>query len=104
MSYSLTRVAERDRDQIVQERARQAGVGAALRLDDEFERIFELIGGTVSFGVKKRHWTSGEYWFVLVDHLYWVIWHDHPEQPAHRVVARILYAESEDYKRLQDLL
>jgi plasmid stabilization system protein ParE len=104
MTYSLARAADRDRDQIIRDRADKAGLHAALRLDEAFEHAFELIGGSVAYGVKKPAWTSDAYWFVLVDDLYWVIWYNDPHDRGHRVIARILHAKSEAYKHLDELL
>lgn len=104
MPYSLTHAADLDRDRIIRDRIERAGFHAALRLDDEFERDFDLIGGSVAYGVRKAAWTSEAYWFVLVDDLYWVIWHDHPQEHGRRIIARILYAKSEAYKHLDELL
>lgn len=101
MSFTPLPRAEEELRDILRARAEQAGLAAALRLDDGFQRLFDLIGATGAPGAIRRDFAPEAYRFAL-NNPYWVIWRQ-GSSADERVIVKIIDARRDIARFLSGL-
>jgi len=101
VSFELAASAQQALEQILVQRAEDAGVLAATNLHGRFQSVFELIGALGAPGEQRLQLLPPDYRFVPKDRFV-IVWRGAgPERPDHRVIVAIVDARRDLTEALQ---